>query len=123
MAFMSFNEFSAPHPDQQLESIASTSTARLSPLEWAVVALARRDNLDTLETPTRMGQAMAVIFGRRLSNRLADDHLEALRRMSVLVWHAPDRLTADEVEQFEEAGYTPEHLELLNESVRAATRH
>src|SRR3569623_613295 len=61
--------------------------SRLSALEWSVVALAERDSLAPLRTPGRKAIAMGMQFGERPTPRLADEKLEALRRMAVLARH------------------------------------
>uniref|UniRef100_UPI00300F64A7 hypothetical protein n=1 Tax=Pseudomonas granadensis TaxID=1421430 RepID=UPI00300F64A7 len=59
-----------------------------SALEWQVVAIAQHDRLSSLEKPGRLAVALGVIFGGEVSNpKLADQKLEALRRVSVLAWH------------------------------------
>jgi hypothetical protein len=93
--------------------------SRLSALEWSIVALAGRDTLATLRTPGRMVIAMGVLFGGRPNPRLADEKLEALRRMAVLAWHHGYVLPSWEIRAFVAAGYTIEQYETLLKSISA----
>jgi hypothetical protein len=91
--------------------------ASLSALEWSVVALAQRDSLSSLRTPGRLATALAVLFGGRTDNRLADPRIEALRRVSVHAWYHGFAIPASEVEGFYSVGFTPDHLELVITSI------
>lgn len=97
-----------------------SSDARLSALEWQVVALARRDRLSSLREPSRLTRAFATIFGETRNPRLADPSLEALRRMAVLSWHHGYSVTSSEVRAFTAAGYTPDQYELMVDSIGVA---
>jgi hypothetical protein len=93
------------------------ASARLSPLEWAVVALAQRDSLSSLREPGRIATAIAAIFGGRAETRLADPRLEALRRVAVHAWFHGFAVPESEIQGFYDAGYTPEQLELVITSI------
>lgn len=93
--------------------------SRLSALEWSIVALAERDSLATLRTPGRIAIAMGVLFGERPNPRLADEKLEALRRMAVLAWHHGYVVPSWEIRAFVTAGYTIEQYETLLKSISA----
>lgn len=87
-------------------------------LEWQVVAIAQHDRLASLRQPSRLGAALGAVFGSRRANpRLADERLEALRRMAVLAWHRGDALPPHEIRAFHNAGFTPGHLETLLASI------
>lgn len=93
--------------------------ARFSPLEWQVIALARRDSLSSLRGPSRLALALGSVL--RVHNpRLADPRLEALRRIAVLSWRHGYVVAPAEVRAFVEAGYTLEQYDLLLESLAAA---
>lgn len=96
------------------------SDARLSPLEWSVVALSRRDPLSSLRSPGRIAIAMGDVFGTRRTSRLACPRLEALRRIAVLSWHRGFAVHAREVTAFTNAGFTLDQYELLVTSVSRA---
>jgi len=100
--------------------------SRLSALEWSVVALAGRDSLATLRTPGRVAAALGTLFGERPNPRLADEKLEALRRMAVLAWHHGYVVPSWEIRAFLTAGYSIAQYETLLKSIsagRLARRH
>lgn len=94
--------------------------ARLSALERSVVALARNDRLSTLRTPGRFTTALRT-FLRQNNPRLADERLEALRRMAVLAWHHSFQVPSRELRAFFDAGFTVGQYEALMGEI-AATR-
>jgi len=101
-----------PHAD------AVPQTERLSALEWAVVALARRDRLGSLEAPGRIAVALGRVFGGTGRGRhLADPRLEALRRIAVLTWHRGFAIPAREVERFVSAGFSLGQYETMAGSI------
>ena len=88
-----------------------------SALEWSVIALAQRDEVGSLREPGPVSQAMGALFGPQHSTRLADHHLEALRRAAVLAWHAPGPLAEEEEQAFLAARLTRQQYDLLLASV------
>ena len=101
--------------------VAEPETARLSALEWSVVALARNDRLSSLSRPGRMAVALGKVFGtRRQAPHLADPRLEALRRMAVLTWQRGFAVPASELRRFFEAGFSAAHYEAMTASIVAA---
>ena len=122
MAYLAFDEFGA------IEHAATADTAaplaadpgRLSPLEWAVVALARQDTLASLSEPGRLSVALGNVFGKRTNPRLADPRLEALRRMAVLSWHHRFAVPARAVADFIAAGFTVDQYETMLGSISVA---
>lgn len=95
--------------------------ARLSALEWSVVALARNDRLSSLRRPGRMATAMRAVF-RQPNPMLADERLEALRRIAVLGWHYGYTVPTAELKRFLDAGFTTDQYELLMDSIGTAHR-
>lgn len=93
---------------------------RLSGLEWSVVAIARGDGRASLRRPGRLATAMGAVFGRP-NPRLADERLEALRRLAVLAWRDGDAVAPREKGRFFAAGFTPGQYDLLIASIRTAT--
>ncbi len=136
MAYLSFTELgpdgivavSGPVADLVPRIAAASRTgepataARLSALEWSVVALAAKDPLSSLRTPGRMAVAMAAVFGDRRRSALADPRLEALRRIAVLSRHQGYTVAPTEIRAFVAAGFSEDHYELIVDSLRAATR-
>ncbi len=88
MAYLDLNLPSAAASGERQER--GTDPARrasgFSGLEWSVIALARREGLATLKEPSRISKALASLFGLHRGSRLADERLEALRRMAILGW-------------------------------------
>jgi hypothetical protein len=98
---------------------------RLSGLEWSIVALAERASLASLREPGRVATALAGLFGRSPDKRLADERLEALRRIAVLAWHQSWKVPTSELRAFVAAGFSLDQYELLQASIsrgRAARR-
>ena len=89
-------------------------------LEWSVIQLARVDGLSTLREPGRLGRFFNWLAGLRGNPKLANQRLEALRRIAVLSWHYGFSVPGDDVADFIAAGFTTEQYELLVHSIRAA---
>ena len=118
MAYLAFDEFGAV---QQAATADRPAKDRLSPLEWAVVVLARGDTLATLREPGRLSVALGNLFGKQANPRLADPRLEALRRLAVRVWHDRVSVPAQEMAEFLAAGFTTGQYHTMLASIRAAT--
>ena len=123
MAYLAFAEGStgghyAPTPDPIPAPMQEDASA-LSPLEWLVVSLARRDRLSSLRAPGKLSAALGTLFGPRPNPRLADERLEALRRIAVFSWHYGYVVPGREVSRFLAAGFTPEQYETLVDSIGA----
>lgn len=118
MAYLAFAETA-------VGSAAAPAPVRLqprpafSPLEWSVIALARRDRIASLREPGRIAVAMGVLFGERPNPRLADPKLEALRRMAVLSWLYGYEVDTSEIRRFVQAGYDLRQYELMVDSIAA----
>jgi len=135
MAFLAFNEpgmagaarasmaATAPVVHRPVEvAVAGPSTraAMLTDLERSVIAIARHDRVSTLRTPGRLSRWLGLLFGLRTSPRLADDRLEALRRIAVLSWRHGYAVPAVELRAFLTAGYTPVQYELIVDTINDA---
>lgn len=57
---------------------------------------------------------------RQNNPRLADERLEALRRMAVLAWHQSFQVAASELRAFFDAGFTHGQYETMMASIAAA---
>jgi len=125
MAYLAFDDTGiAPVETRTVETVVtpvadSVPPARLSALEWSVVALARRDGLGSLRAPGRMAVALRAVF-RQHNPRLADERLEALRRMAVLSWHYGYTVPTRELRAFFAAGFSSDQYELLLASIGAS---
>jgi len=124
MAYLACAEagMSAPGEAVTLTPRADTTPARLTALEWSVVAIARKDRLSSLRSPGRMSIALGVLFGEGHNPRLADPRLEALRRMAVLTWHNGYTVPPHEVRAFLAAGFSADQYELMVDSIGVARR-
>ena len=94
-------------------------TPAFSALEWSIIRLARNDRLWTIRP---LGQARRLwnwLLGRG-NPALANERLEALRRISVLSWNFGFTVPGDDVADFLSAGFTADQYELLVNSVRRA---
>jgi hypothetical protein len=107
----------APAPDA---IVGTVPPVRLSALEWSVVAMAVRDGLSSIREPGRFLTALGSIFGFRRPNRLANDRLEALRRMAILAWHHHWNVPKSEIAAFLRAGFSVDHYELVQDSIGRA---
>jgi len=97
-----------------------TGKPDFSRLEWAVIRLARVDRLSTLRAPGRIRRFINWLMGCVGGPELANERLEALRRMAVLSWHFGFTVPGDDVANFLSAGFSPDQYELMVRSIRAA---
>ena len=88
-----------------------------SPLEWTVIALARRDRVSSLSEPGPIARALGGLFGLGRQSTLADPQLEALRRLAVHAWHRGYKLPVSEIKRFLSAGFSAGQYETLLASV------
>lgn len=122
---MAYIDFSAAHAVPALvapppEADGAQERAGFTPLEWKVIALARRDRLSSLAEPGPISRALGGIFGLGASSRLADPKLEAVRRIAVHAWHKGHALPVSEIAAFKAEGFTTAQVETLLASVGAA---
>ncbi|HEU4498230.1 MAG TPA: hypothetical protein VFR60_02730 [Sphingomicrobium sp.] len=97
-----------------------TDKPAFNPLEWSVIRLARTDSISTLRPAGRVRRFWNWLMGRTGSPLLANERLEALRRMAVLSWHYGFTVPGDDVASFLSAGFSPDQYELMVRSIRAA---
>lgn len=102
------------------EPMRAVGRPDFSPLEWSIVRLSRGDSLSTLREPGRLRRLYNWLIGRTGSPMLANERLEALRKISVLSWHFGFSVPGEDVAAFLSAGFTPDQYELLVTRVRAA---
>lgn len=105
-----------------LTGVPANDTGKLdfSRLEWSVIRLARIDGLSTLRGPGRWGRFVNWLMNRKSLPSLANERLEALRKMAVLSWHYGFTVPGDDVAGFLSAGFSPDQYELMVRSIRAA---
>ena len=97
-----------------------TDKPDFTPLEWSVIRLSRVDRLSTLRPPGRFRRFVNWLMGRNGSPELANERLEALRRMAVLSWHYGFTVPGEDVASFLSQGFSPDQYELMVRSIRAA---
>lgn len=124
MAYVDFREVGSgggpqPLPVQCRVEAQASGADRLMPLEWAVVAIARKDGVASLRRPGRLSTALRALFRQR-NPKLADERLEALRRMAVLTWQNGYTVPSHELRDFLAAGFTSGQYETMVDSIRAA---
>lgn len=79
----------------------------LSRFERRIVELAREDGLDTLKPQRKRGWFARLIFGPQPpSPMLANEQLEALRRLAVQAWHHGYTLPASVMKEARVAGHS-----------------
>lgn len=118
---MAYRTFAEPHEAMLAPGIvapvADPRPARLSPLEWSVVALAQTEKLSSIGKPGRIAVAMNRLFGFKPATELADPRLEALRRLAVIAWHRGYAVHSSEIHAFKAAGFTMAQYELVLASI------
>ena len=110
-----------PHSQPlSFDETEQASRVPFSPLEWSIIRLARVDGLSTLRAPGLLRRGYNWLIGRVGSPKLANERLEALRRIAVLTWHFGFSIPGDDVAEFFAAGFSPDQYELLVSRVHAA---
>lgn len=107
-----------PHASAMIGT--SSAPARLSALEWSIVAMAERDGLSSIRDESRYVRAIRSFFGIKRPNPLANERLEILRRIAVLAWHYGWNVPKTELAQFLAAGFTSDEYELVQSSIGQA---
>jgi hypothetical protein len=92
--------------------------SELSALDWTAVAIARFDGLSSLAEPGPISVVLGALFGRRVTTRLANSRLEALRRIAVLCWHRESAASGRDIKAFTDAGFTLDQYETVHTRIR-----
>lgn len=125
MAYIDFQGFGSAaivrqaHRTGPIADPLPSTDDRLTALEWSVVAIARKDKRASLRRPGRLSTALRMIFNQP-NPMLADERLEALRRMAVLTWQHGYTVPSHELRKFLQAGFTPGQYETMVDSISAA---
>ena len=98
-------------------AVQDEGRTEFSPLEWTVIALARRDRISSLSEPGPVARALGSLFGLGRQSSLADPRLEALRRLAVHAWHKGYKVPVSEIKRFLAAGFSAGQYETLLASV------
>jgi hypothetical protein len=95
--------------------------AALTALEHRVVELARHDGLDTLRTPRKRGWFARLMLGPQpASPMLANERLEALRRLAVHVWHKGYLLPPSALNDAHAAGFSEDQIGAVMDTIGRA---
>ena len=115
MAFINFSDdtahavlSSSASPAASAPAVATIRIAEpLSTLERRVIELAREDRLATLRPVRKRSWLGRVLFGPQPpSPMLANERLEALRRLAVVAWHHGYQLPASALREAQAAGFS-----------------
>lgn len=94
------------------------SADTLTAIERRVVELAREDGLDTLRPPRKRGWLARLVLGPTpASPMLANEKLEALRRLAVRAWHQGYTLPVSAIEEAQAAGYSENQIGAVIDAV------
>lgn len=126
MAFIDFTD-AAPQalpvtvPNRLAESRARGSSDPLTALERRIIELARHDGLETLRPERKRGWLARLILGpASASPTLANERLEALRRLAVQTWHKGYTLPASALREAQAAGFDEGQIGAVIDSIGRA---
>jgi hypothetical protein len=120
---MAFIDFSQPLAARDSGTTSGTEPiVTFDPVEWQVVALTVGESLSSLREPGWLSRVRDLIFGRRQSPKLANDRLEALRRLAVEARYRGYAVSLSALAAFRKAGFSTSQLELLLTTI-SADRH
>lgn len=103
MAFIDFTDAAL----QALPISLSHPVDALTLMERRIVALARNDGMQSLKTQRKRGWLARLILGPTPpSPMLANERLEALRRLAVRAWHHGYTLPVSALKEARDAGYS-----------------
>ncbi|GAM04021.1 hypothetical protein [Novosphingobium sp. MBES04] len=116
--------------DHALPGFATTNRAGTAPPDLArhfapdelrIVEMARGDTLESLRVPGKRGWFARLVLGPQPpSPSLANERLEALRRLVVHAWHEGYRLPASALKGAEQAGFSEDQVGALVDSIGRA---
>jgi hypothetical protein len=121
MAYLAFQDLGGAAAVRAVASAAApvAESGSLTDLEWSVIACARLDRRGSLRAEGRIDRLLRAVTGRP-NPRLADQRLEALRRMAVLAWRDGYTVAAHEVRSLLAAGFTARQYETMVNHISAA---
>lgn len=106
MAFIDFSDAAPVAPDATL-ALPTTQAVTLSALERRIVALARDEGLESLRPARKRSWLARVVLGPvPPSKMLANEQLEALRRLAVLAWHHGYTVPVSALREAKAAGHS-----------------
>ncbi|MCJ2188195.1 hypothetical protein [Novosphingobium beihaiensis] len=126
MAFIDFHDAAPcalPNSTAALSAEIQTTGAvsMLTVLEHRVIELAREDGLETLVPPRKRGWLARLIFGPEpASSMLANERLEALRRLAVHAWHHGYQLPASALKEAQTSGFNEDEIGAVIDTIGRA---
>ena len=100
---------------------AAAPQARLSALEWSVVAMAERDGLSSIREPGRFRFRFVEPLRHLASHSPANERLEAVRRIAIFAWTIGWNVPKPpNCASFLDAGFTTDQFELIQRSIGEA---
>jgi hypothetical protein len=120
MAYLARIEFDGSDAIALPALMATGDDHDFSALEWSVIRLARIDALWTIRSAGPLRRFWNALVGRT-NPRLANERLEALRKIAVLSWHFGFTIPGEDVADFLSAGFSPAQYELLVTSIVKST--
>lgn len=109
----------APAIEANSNLAAHPAPSVLSALERRVVEIARADTLDTLKPRREHGRFVRLFMGReRASPALANETLEAIRRLAVSAWHREANPPARAIGEARAAGLNREQIDEILAIIR-----
>lgn len=109
----------APAIEAKSVLAAHPAPSVLSALERRVVEIARTDTLDTLKARREHGRFVRLFMGReRASPALANETLEAIRRLAVSAWHREANPPARAIGEARAAGLSREQIDEILAIIR-----
>ena len=121
MAYLVHSQLADSRPLTSAATETATGARDFTSLEWSIIRLTRGDGLWTIREPGLLRRLYQWLLGRS-SPRLANDRLEALRRMAVLSRFHGFSVAGEDVADFLSAGFTLDQYELLVSTERAVLR-
>ena len=108
-------------PAGELSKAAATQllAPAFTALELSIIRLARTDRMWTVREVGPFRRLWRGIIARG-NPRLANDRLEALRKMAVVAWHFGARAPVTAIRKFLFAGFTRSHVEQLLATIEAS---
>ena len=92
-----------------MSKIDLNGASALTGLDWAVVAIARKDSPRSINPDGRLGRFLEAFFGLSPARGLGNERAERLRRFCVRAWHW-NLIRAGDVRPLIEIGYSAADL-------------
>lgn len=118
MAFIDFSDAALQAPPAAARSELQLSGPQLSGMERRIVALARADGIASLRPQRKRGWFARLILGPTPpSAMLANERLEALRRLAVRAWHHGYTLPVSALKEARAAGWSEAQIGAVIDSI------